>query len=70
MFLKQNKMSTFLKFGINIILLDENGEIIYREILNESNKNKIQIKTYLEEKLKMKIDTDRLIIKKYVGFFG
>ena len=70
MFLKQNKMSTFLKFGINIILLDENGEIIYREILNESNKNKIQIKTYLEEKLKMKIDTDRIIIKKYVGFFG
>ena len=63
-------MSTFLKFGINIILLDENGEIIYREILNENNKNKIQIKTYLEEKLKMKIDTDRLIIKKYVGFFG
>ena len=63
-------MSTFLKFGINIILLDEKGEIIYREILNESNKNKIQIKTYLEEKLKMKIDTDRLIIKKYVGFFG
>lgn len=63
-------MSTFLKFGINIILLDENGEIIYREILNESNKNKIQIKAYLEEKLKMKIDTDRIIIKKYVGFFG
>ena len=63
-------MSTFLKFGINIILLDENGEIIYREILNENNKNKIQIKAYLEEKLKMKIDTDRLIIKKYVGFFG
>ena len=63
-------MSTFLKFGINIILLDENGEIIYREILNESNKNKIQVKEYLEEKLKMKIETDRLIIKKYVGFFG
>lgn len=63
-------MSTFLKFGINIILLDENGEIVYREILNESNKNKIQIKAYLEEKLKMKIDTDRIIIKKYVGFFG
>ena len=63
-------MSTFLKFGINIILLDENGEIIYREVLNESNKNKIQIKAYLEEKLKMKIDTDRLIIKKYIGFFG
>ena len=63
-------MSTFLKLGINIILLDENGEIIYREILNENNKNKIQIKAYLEEKLKMKIDTDRIIIKKYVGFFG
>lgn len=63
-------MSTFLKFGINIILLDENGEIVYREILNESNKNKTQIKAYLEEKLKMKIDTDRIIIKKYVGFFG
>lgn len=63
-------MSTFLKFGINVILLDENGEIVHREILNESNKNKIQVKAYLEEKLKMKIDTDRLIIKKYVGFFG
>lgn len=63
-------MSTFLKFGINIILLDEKGEVFYREILNENNKNKIQIKAYLEEKLKMKIDTDRLIIKKYVGFFG
>lgn len=63
-------MGNYFSQGINIILTDGNGNIIYREILKERNKTKKEIHSYLENKLGVEVNVDNIIIKKYFGYSG